>query len=99
MPVMVKRCAYCGKRTKRKEAMFCSRSCYTISGRRIEVGRVNGKKWADCYWKKFLLLFEKKYGHLDRVDQIRIAVQIGMKRAYRGQGSNRKANPISKQQS
>lgn len=90
-------CKHCGKDNSRKDRIFCSRECYTLSGRRIEVGKVNGPKWAENYWKRFFLLFERKYGRLDRIDQIKVAFQLGQKWTIRrGQRSDRKANQISK---
>jgi hypothetical protein len=77
-------CRWCKtKRVKRSEQVYCSSACYTASGRRRDAGKVNGKKWAERYWKRFALTFEEKYGHLDRVDQVRALVLIGMRRAYK----------------
>jgi hypothetical protein len=81
--VRKKPCKFCSKPIKENRRIFCSTKCYTDSGRRRAAASVNGKKWSVMYWKRFSIKFEEKYGHLDRVDQIRLAVIIGMKRAYR----------------
>lgn len=77
-------CNYCKKnRVKRNDRQFCSYECYTLSDRRKEVGKINGSKWAVNFWKRFDDVFYKKWGHLDRVDQTRLLIIIGMNRVYR----------------
>lgn len=73
----------CGKETKRLDRLHCSHKCYTESGRRKECGKVNGAQAYKLYWKKFYEIFQRKYGHLNEIDQTRLLVNIGMRRAYR----------------
>ena len=77
-------CIHCKKkRVERKTYLYCSQKCYTDSGFRKECGKINGKKAYSTYWKKFDEIFYRKYNHLSRVDQLRLLVNLGMKRAYR----------------
>ena len=80
-------CEYCGNELKykgrNKPKRFCLVECYTKSGARVTNGRVNGRKWADKFWKRWLFEFDEKYGHLDRLDQLKIAFKQGQWTAYR----------------
>jgi len=84
LPEFCARYPKCKNVCKEYRRKYCSNECYSLSGVRRINGQRNGKKWAENYWKRFAIKFEEKYGHLDRVDQIRIAVTIGIRKAYRG---------------
>lgn len=75
-------CKHCGGECKTNRAIYCSKECYTDSGRRVSAGRENGKIWATKFWDKFANTFDRKYGHLPRRDQVKMLIRIGQKRAY-----------------
>jgi hypothetical protein len=77
------RCKYCKGKLKRIDRMFCSPECYTKSGRRVGMGKVNGAKAYKKYWLLFTKVFLKKYGDLPQWKQVRLLIQMGQKKAYK----------------
>lgn len=84
-------CKHCGKTLKRLDRLFCSAKCYTLSGRRKTMGIKNGGQAYMRYWVMFAKVFLRKYGHLTQVQQIRLLVQMGQRRAYRSKYSKKAA--------
>lgn len=75
-------CKHCGKSCKKKNAIYCSKDCYTNSGHRRAMGKANGEKRFKKFWITFANNFQKKHGHLPFAEQARLLVGIGQRKAY-----------------
>lgn len=83
MERITKLCAYCKvKKVKRNRFTYCSYDC-TYKAKACG-------EWSNKYWRKWLFEFDEKYGHLDRLDQLKIAFKFGQRVAYNQK--NRKSN-------
>lgn len=77
-------CIHCKvRKVNRPRALFCSSKCYSESGHRANVGKINGAKWSVNYWKRFYITFNNKFGHLDWPSKCKVLVGIGVRRGMK----------------